>query len=326
MRTSRKALFSSFGVLIAAFVACPALAQTRPAKPLKLIIPFPPGGGSDLVGRALVDKLSPLLGQPIVVDNRPGAGANLGAEVAAKSPPDGYTLFLAVIEAHSIAVTYYKNAGYDIRRDFAPISFIAKSTSILVVAPSLPVNSLKELIALAKSKPGQLHFASSGTGGIIHLSNERFKQAAGIDIVHVPYKGTAQFLPDLMSGTIAMSLDNMPVHLPHIKAGRIRVLAIAAAERFAQLPDTPTMSEAGLPGFEAEFHYALLAPAKTPREVITRLNRDTNAALQQTELRERFAASGLRTIGGTPEAVQAAILEEVPKWAQVIKAGNIQPE
>ena len=326
MKTLRKTLYRCLGILIAAMVAYPALAQTWPVKPLKLIIPFPPGGGSDLVGRALVDKLSPLLGQPILVDNKPGAGANLGAEIAAKSPADGYTLFLAVIEAHSIAVTYYKNAGYDIRRDFAPVSFIAKSTSILVVTPGLPATTLKELIALAKTKPGQLNFASSGTGGIIHLSNERFKQAAGIDMVHVPYKGTAQFLPDLMSGTIAPSLDNIPVHLLRIKTGRIRVLAIAAAERSPQLPNVPTMSEAGLPGFEAEFHYALLAPASTPRDMIARLNRETNAALKHNELRDRFAASGLRTIGSTAEAVQAAILEEVPKWAQVIKAGNIQPE
>ncbi len=326
MRTLRSEFMFCFAVLIAAMAACPAFAQMWPAKPVKMIIPFPPGGGSDLVGRALADKLSALLGQPIVVDNKPGAGANLGAEAAAKSAPDGYTLFLAVIEAHSIAVSYYKNAGYDIRRDFAPISFIAKSTSILVVTPSLPAASLKELITIAKAKPGRLNFASSGTGGIIHLSNERFRQAAGIDIVHVPYKGTAQFLPDLMNGTIAMSLDNMPVHLPHIKAGKIRVLAIAAPERSPQLPDVPTMSEAGLPGFEAEFRYALLAPAGTPRDVIARLNRETNVALQQTELRDRFAASGLRVIGSSSEAVQAAILEEVPKWAQVIKAGNIQPE
>lgn len=316
-------LFALLGIFLFTGMAS---AQTYPSKPVRLIIPFPPGGGSDLVGRALVDKLAARLGQPMVVDNKPGAGANLGAEAAAKSAPDGYTLFLGVIEAHSIAVSYFKNAGYDIRRDFAPISFVAKSTSILVVTPSLPAASLQELIALAKAKPGQLNFASSGTGGIIHLSNERFRQAAGIDTVHVPYKGTAQFLPDLMSGTIAMSLDNMPVHVPHIKAGKIRALAIAALERSALLPEVPTMSEAGLPGFEAEFHYALLAPARTPGDIIARLNRETNAALQQPDLRDRFVANGLRVIGSSAEAVRAAILEEVPKWAQVIKAGNIRPE
>jgi tripartite-type tricarboxylate transporter receptor subunit TctC len=326
MSTWRREIGFCIATLSAVLFAFPASAQTWPAKPVRLIIPFPPGGGSDLVGRALIDKLSPRLGQPITVDNKPGAGANLGAEAAAKSAPDGYTLFLAVIEAHAIAVTYYKNAGYDIRRDFAPISFISKSTSILVVTPSLPAASLKELIALAKAKPGELSFASSGTGGIIHLGNERFKQAAGIDIVHVPYKGTAQFLPDLMSGRVAMSLDNMPVHLPHIKTGKIRVLAIAAPERSPLLPDVPTMSEAGLPGFEAEFRYALLAPARTPADIVARLNRETNAVLELPEVRDKFNGFGMRVIGSSAEAVQAAIHEEVAKWAQVIRLGNIQPE
>ena len=313
--------------------AAPAHAQTAPktaggypAKPIHLIVPFPPGGATDILARSVAERLSARLAQPVIIDNKPGAGANIGAEAAAKSIPDGYTLLMGSIASHSIALSYYRKLGYDIRRDFAPISMAGYITNVLVVTPDLPVNSVKELIALAKAKPGELNFASSGTGGLIHLTGELFKQMAGIDIVHVPYKGTALFLPDLMKGEIAMSLDTLPPHLPHIKAGKLRALAVTTRQRSPVMPALPTMAEAGLPGFESVAIYALFAPAGTPKDIVALLNREVNAVLQQSDLRDRLAAQGIEIAGSTPEAVQAVVLEEVAKWARVIKLGNIQPE
>jgi tripartite-type tricarboxylate transporter receptor subunit TctC len=316
-----------------ALLAAPAQAQTGartaagyPAKPIHLIVPFPPGGATDILARSVAERLGARLGQPIVIDNKPGAGANIGAEAAAKSAADGYTLLMGSIASHSISLSYYRKLGYDIRRDFAPISMAGYITNVLVVTPSLPVHSVKELIALAKAKPGQLNFASSGTGGLIHLTGEMFRQMAGIDIVHVPYKGTALFLPDLMKGDIAMSLDTLPPHLPHIKAGKLRALAVTTRQRSPVMPELPTMAEAGLPGFESVAIYALFAPAGTPKDIVALLNREANVVLQQPDLHDRLAAQGIEIAGSTPEAVQAVVLEEVAKWAKVIKAGNIQPE
>jgi tripartite-type tricarboxylate transporter receptor subunit TctC len=297
-----------------------------PAKPVHIIVPFPPGGATDILARSVAERLSVRLGQPVIIDNKPGAGANIGAEAAAKSAPDGYTLLMGSVASHSISLSYYRKLGYDIRRDLAPISMVGYITNVLVVSPNLPVNSVKELIALAKAKPGQLNFASSGTGGLIHLTGELFRQMAGIDIVHVPYKGTALFLPDLMKGDIAMSLDTLPPHQPHIKAGRLRALAVTTKERSPVMPDLPTMAEAGLPGFESVAIYALFAPTGTPRDIIALLNREANAVLQQADLHDRLAAQGIEIAGSTPEAVAAVVQEEVAKWARVIKQGNIQPE
>jgi tripartite-type tricarboxylate transporter receptor subunit TctC len=297
-----------------------------PAKPIHLIVPFPPGGATDILARSVAERLSARLAQPVIIDNKPGAGANIGAEAAAKSAPDGYTLLMGSVASHSISLSYYRKLGYDIRRDLTPISMAGYITNVLVVTPNLPVNSVKELIALAKAKPGQLNFASSGTGGLIHLTGELFKQMAGIDIVHVPYKGTALFLPDLMKGDIAMSLDTLPPHLPHIKAGKLRALAVTTRQRSPVMPDLPTMAEAGLPGFESVAIYALFAPAGTPKDIIALLNREANVVLQQADLRDRLAGQGIEIAGSTPEAVQAVVVEEVAKWARVIKQGNIQPE
>ena len=301
-------------------------ASGYPAKPIRMIVPFPPGGATDILARSVAERLSARLAQTVIIDNKPGAGANIGAEAAAKSAPDGYTILMGSVASHSIALSYYRKLGYDIRRDFAPISMAGYITNVLVVTPGLPVNSVKELIALAKAKPGQLNFASSGTGGLIHLTGEMFKQMAGIDIEHVPYKGTALFLPDLMKGDIAMSLDTLPPHHPHIKAGKVRALAVTTKQRSPVLPDLPTMAEAGLPGFESVAIYALFAPVGTPKDIIALLNREANVVLQQADLRERLAGQGIEIAGSTPEAVQAVVLEEVAKWEKVIKQGNIQPE
>lgn len=303
-----------------------ALEQDYPTKPIKLIVPFPPGGGSDLVARAFTEKLSVRLGKPMVVDNKPGAGANIGAEAAAKSAPDGYTLFFSAITNQAIAVSYYRKLGYDYRRDFTPISMVSHGTTALIVPASLNVTSVKELIALAKAKPGQLSFASSGVGSIVHLTGELFKQKASVDIVHVPYKGTAQFQTDLMAGTVDMTLDNLPSHLQYIKSGKLRALAVASVARSPLLPEVPTLAEAGLSGIVVSTISALLAPTGTPKDIIARLNRETNVVLQQADLREKLATQGLTIYGSSPEAVQKVIQDEIAKWAKVIKDGNIQPE
>ncbi len=323
------ALASLFAVTAVQLAHAQAPARTAggyPARPIRVIVPFPAGGATDILTRVVADKLGARLGQTIIVDNKPGAGANIGAEAAAKAPPDGYTLLMGSVSSHSIAVSYYRNLGYDFRRDLAPISMVAYVTNVLVVTPSLPVRSVPELIAYAKAHPGELNFASSGTGALIHLTGEMFKQMAAIDIVHVPYKGTALFLPDLIDGRVSMSLDTLPPHLPHIKSGKLRALAVTSAQRSPVLPDLPTVSEAALPGFESVAPYALFAPAGTPADIIALINREVNAVLLLPEVRDKLAEQGIETSGSTPEAVASIIKSEIAKWAKVIKDGNIKPE
>lgn len=324
----RRALASRAVALLSvlAFGATSAVAQNYPTKPVKMIAPYPPGGGVDTVARALGERLSPRLGQPMTVENKPGAGATIGAAELAKSAPDGYTIMLGSVLDYAIAPHFHRNLSFEMRRDFVPVVEVGFGTIGMVVAPSLGVNSLQELIALAKSKRGQLSFASSGTGGLIHLNGEMFKQMAGVDLVHVPYKGTTQFLPDLMAGRIPMSVDNVLAHLPHIKSGKVKVLAVATKQRSPLLPETPTMAEAGLPGFESATNYTIFAPTGTPAEVITMLNRETNAVLQQADFREKMLALGIVVTGGTSAAVQARVPQEIERWAKVIKAANIKTE
>ena len=318
--------------LLALIAPPPAKAQTParlasgyPAKPIHIIVPFPAGGATDILTRVVADKLGTRLGQPIIVDNKPGAGANIGAEAAAKAVPDGYTLLMGSVASHSIAVTYYRTLGYDFRRDLAPISMVGHIPNVLVVTTSLPVKTVAELIAYAKAHPGQLNFASSGTGALIHLTGEMFKQMAGIDIVHVPYKGTALFLPDLIDGRVSMSLDSMPPHLPHIKSGKLRALAVTSAKRSPVLPELPTVAET-LPGFESVAPYALFAPAGTPAEIMALLNREVNGVLLLTDVRDKLAEQGIEVSGSTPEVLAATVKTEIAKWAKVIKDGNIKPE
>ena len=297
-----------------------------PNRPVRFVVPFPPAGGVDIVARTVGEKLSPRIGQPIVIENRPGGGTTIGTEIAAKSTPDGHTLLVGPIGGAAIAQAYYRKLGYDLRTDFAPITKIGYGTIVLVVPPSLGVASVKELIALAKAKSGQLTFASSGTGALIHLTGELFKQMAGVNILHVPYKGTSQLLPDLLDGRVSMALDSMPAHLPHIKAGRLRALAIASRQRSAQLPDVPTLSEVGLTGFQSNTDYALYAPARTPKDIIALLNREMNVVLQQSDVRAKLAAQGIEVSGSSPEALHKELLEELAKWSKVIKTANINPE
>lgn len=298
--------------------------QSYPNKPLKMIAPYPPGGGVDTVARLVAERLSVRIGQTIAVENRPGAGATIGADALAKSPPDGYTIMLGSITDYAIAPHVHKNLGFDMRRDFIPVVEVAFGTVGLVVYADLPVKNLRELIAFAKANPGQLSYASSGVGGSQHLNAEMFKQMAGVDLVHVPYKGTTQFLPDLMSGRVQMSVDSMPAHLPHIKSGKVRALAVATRTRVPMLPDVPTMAEAGLPGYETATNYTLFAPTGTPADIVALLNRETNAVLQQPDVKEKLLTLGIITIGGTTESAQARVPAELTKWANVIKNGNIK--
>lgn len=301
-----------------------AWAQAYPAKPVKMIAPYPAGGGVDTVARLITERLAPRIGQAITIENRPGAGATIGADALAKSPADGYTLMLGSITDYAIAPHVHKNLGFDMRRDFIPVVEVGFGTVGLVVTADLPVKNVQELIALAKSKPGQLSYASSGIGGLQHLNAEMFKQMAGIDLVHVPYKGTTQFLPDLMAGRVPMSIDSMPAHLPHIKSGKLRALAVATRARVPMLPDVPTMAEAGLPGYETATNYTLFAPTGTPRDAVALLNRETNAVLQLPEVRDKLLGFGIIITGGSTEAAQARVTAEMAKWANVIKTGNIK--
>ncbi len=302
------------------------LAGGYPAKPIHVIVPFPAGGATDILTRVVVDKLGTRIGQTFIVDNKPGAGANIGAEAASKAQPDGYTLLMGSVASHAIAVTYYRTLGYDFRRDLAPISMVGYIPNVLVITTSLPVKTVPELIAYAKANPGKLNFASSGTGALIHLTGEMFKQMAAIDIVHVPYKGTALFLPDLIDGRVSMSLDSMPPHLPHIKSGKLRALAVTSAKRSPVLPDLPTIAEVALPGFESVAPYALFAPTGTPADIIAFLNREVNAVLLLPEVRDKLAEQGIETSGSTPDALAGTVKTEIAKWAKVIKDGNIKPE
>ena len=301
-----------------------ALAQAWPAKPIKLISPYPAGGGVDTVSRLVGERLATRLGQSVTVDNKPGAGATIGADALAKSPPDGYTLMVGSITDYAIAPHIHKNLGFEMRKDLLPAVELGYGTVVLVVNADLPAKNVAELVTLVKSKPGQLSYASSGIGGLQHLNGEMFKQMAGLDLVHVPYKGTAQFLPDLLSGRVPMSIDSLPAHLPHIRSGKTRALAVASRARSATLPEVPTMSEAGIAGYESATNYTLFAPAGTPREIIERLNREANAVLQMADVREKLASLGIVTSGGSVEAVQARIPAEIDKWARVIKSANLK--
>lgn len=299
-------------------------AQSWPGKPLALIAPYPPGGGVDTVARLVGERLAARLGQPVNVDNKPGAGATLGATALARSPADGYTLMLGSIVDYAIAPHVHKNLPFDQQRDFIPVLELGFGTVALIVNADLPARNVAELIALAKAKPGELSYASTGVGGLQHLNAEMFKQMAGIDLVHVPYKGSSQLMPDLLAGRIPLSIDSLPAHLPHLKTGKTRALAVASRNRSPLLPDVPTMAEAGLTGYETATNYTLFAPAKTPADIVAQLNRETNAVLTMPEVAEKLASLGIVITGGSTETAVARTAAEVAKWARVIRKGNLQ--
>ena len=310
--------------LLALLVALPlhALAQ-YPQRAIKLIVPFPPAGATDIVGRIVAQKLGERFGQAVVVENRPGAGGSIGSDLVAKSAPDGYTLLMATSSTHSIGPALQK-LPYDPIKDFAAITHVANVPNVLVVSPKLPVASVKELIEYAKARPGKLNFASSGIGTIVHLNGELFKMLAGVDVVHVPYKGTALSIPDLANGNVAMLFDSLASVLPHVKSGSVRPLAMNAPQRSPLLPEVPTLAEAGMPAFDRYTWFGMFAPAGTPADIVRRVQAEVAAALKAPDLRERFDAVGAEPVGSTPEAFVERIRSDAVRWAEVIRTAKVK--
>jgi tripartite-type tricarboxylate transporter receptor subunit TctC len=306
--------------------ASQALAQTYPVKPIRLVVPFPPGGSTDLMGRVLGAKFGEAFGQQVIVENRPGASGMIGNELVARATPDGYMLTMGTIGAMSVNVSLFKSVPYDATRDFAPITLTGNVENLLVVHPSLPVKNVKDLIALAASKPGSLIFASSGTGNAPHLAGELFNQLAKVKMVHLPYKGGGPAMIDLVAGQVSLSFASMPSSLPFAKSGKLRAIAVGGAKRSTATPDTPTVAESGLPGFEVTDWQGLLAPAKTPATIVERLNRETVRILAERDVRERLAAAGLQVVTNTPKEFADFIRTEIDKWGRVIRSAGIQPE
>jgi tripartite-type tricarboxylate transporter receptor subunit TctC len=307
---------------LAAASAAPAFgaaAESYPSRPIRLIIPFPPGGGTDIMGRTLAAKLGSSFGVQVIADNRGGAGGIIGTETAVKATPDGYTLMIGSVSTISINPSLYKKLPFDPVKDLAPISLMASTPSALVVTTSLPVDSAKALIALAKSKPGHLTFASAGSGTSHHLGGELLKLTTGIDIVHVPYKGTAPAVTDLVSGQVSMMIANIPSVMPMIKAGRVKALAVTSLQRSPQLPELPTVAESGVPGFEVIVWYGVFAPAATPPALISRLNTEVRKIVAMPDVKERLAGEGAEAIGSTPQEFSKRIKDDLEKWAKVVK-------
>jgi len=301
-------------------------AQDYPAKPIRLVVPFPPGGGNDTIARLMGQKLAPVLGQQVLVDNRPGAGGTIGAELAAKSPPDGYTLFLAGVASHGINPNLRKQLPYDPVRDFSGVSLIASAPLLVVVHPSLPATSVKQLVALAKARPGAINFASNGTGGSSHLAAELFMMMTGTALVHIPYKGLSLALTDLLSGQVQLMFSSAVAMLPQVKAGKLRAIAMTGAKRSQAIPDIPTVAEAGVPGYETGSWYGIVAPAKTPRPVIERLSREIAAATRSAEISGRLVDEAVIPIGSTAEEFDAHIRRELARWAKVIAKARISED
>ncbi len=307
-------------ILIAGIAAGAAHAQNFPSKPIRMIVPFTPSGSTDVIARVIAQKIGETMGVQVIIDNRPGAGGNIGVELAAKSPPDGYTLVMGHIGTMAVNPSLYKRLPYDPLRDFAPVALVALVPNLLAVHPALPVKNVKELIALARANPGKLNYGSSGAGGTPYLACEYFKLAAKLDITHVPYKGAAPMAADLAGGQVEMTITGIPSLLPFVKANRVRVLAVTTAQRIAFMPEVPTVAEAALPGFEAISWYGVLAPAATPKEIVARINREIGKAVANPDTAERLAAEGANPSAGSPEQFGSFIRSEILRWGKVIKA------
>ena len=316
-------------ILLAAIAAAHAHAQAPagnyPNKQIRVIVPFPAGGPTDAIARAIGQKLNETWGQPVIVDNRPGAGGNIGTELAAKSPADGYTLFIGTV-ANAINQSLFAKLPFDFVRDFAPVTQNYVTGLILAVHPSLPAHSVKELIALAKAHPGELSYASSGVGGTPHLAGELFGAMAGVKMVHVPYKGSAPAMADLLGGHIQLTFDNMLTVLPQVKAGKLRGLAVTMTTRSPLAPELPTVAEAGLKGFEVKSWNGVVVPTGTPKEIIVRLNGEIVRILRQPDLREKFLVQGVELVPTTPEEFGAFIKQDIAKWAKVIQMSGARAE
>ena len=299
-----------------------AHAQQYPAKPIRLVVPFPAGGATDIFARAVSQKLGEKLGTTVIVDNKPGAGGTIGSDLAAKAPADGYTLLLSTTSTHSIAPSFGTRLPYDAVADFTPIAHVGNAPSIMLVPNSSPAKTVKEWVEYARKNPGKLNYASSGNGTVVHLGTEYFKAQAGLFLVHIPYRGTALAIPDLVSGKVDVLFDSLPSGLPHVKEGRLRALGITSLKRSALLPDLPAISET-VPGYESVTWFGVYGPRGLPPEIVTRVNQAVNAALAEPDLRDRFARLGAETTGGTPQAFAATVKAESAKWKKVISERKI---
>jgi len=303
-----------------------AVAQSYPVKPIRVVVPFGAGSNTDILARTMAVRVTESWGQQVIVDNRPGAGGNIGADLVAKAPPDGYTIVLGAASVLAINQSLYSTMPYDSATAFAPITNMVKTTNVLIVNPSLPVKSVKDLITYGKANPGKLTFASAGAGGTIHLSGELFKSMTGVEMVHIAYKSSPLAQIDIISGQVHLMFDAMPTALPQVKAGKLRALAVTTAKRSSQLPDLPTIAEAGVPGFEASGWFGFAAPAGTPRAVVRKLNTELVRILNLPEVKERLIGLGAEPVGDTPEEFAAFIRAEAAKWGKVIKALNLKIE
>lgn len=296
-------------------------AQSYPAKPVRVVVPYPPGGPTDIVARVLFQQVSESTGQQFLIDNRAGAGGNIGAEAVAKAPADGYTLLIGTT-AHAINMSLFKALNYDVQKDLAPVSLLTQGPLVLVTHPQFPANSVKELIDMAKAKPGGLNFASSGNGQSTHLSAELFNSMAGTKMVHVPYKGSAPALSDLMSGQVGIMFDTTLSAMPFVKAGKLKALGVTSPQRTPAAPEVPTIAESGLPGYEVFAWNGVLVPAGTPKAIIAQLNEEIRKAMQLPQVREKFSAQGFAASWNTPDQFGAFVRNEVDKWARTVKASG----
>lgn len=310
-------------LLTLALAAGSALAQTYPDKPIRLVVPFAPGGATDVLARTLADKFTETWGRQVVVDNRTGAGGTIGADAVAKAAPDGYTLLMGAIGTNAVNAFIMQKMPYDTARDFAPIIHVARVPMLLVVHPSLPVKSVKDLLALAAAQPGKLNFASGGVGASQHLAGEMFKSMTGANMVHIAYKGAAASVNDVLAGQAQLTFGDMVAYLPHAKAGRVRPLAVTTAKRSAAVPDLPTVAEAGVPGYEATAWYGLFAPAGTPVEIVNKLNAESARILRTPEVANRVAALGAEPVAGTPAEFGEFIRNEMSRWSKVVRSAGI---
>jgi tripartite-type tricarboxylate transporter receptor subunit TctC len=310
-------------LIAAVFVAGTAAAQTYPTRPIRMVVPFPAGGPTDIVGRTMAQKMSELLGQQVIVDNRGGAGGIIGTEQVAKAAPDGYTMLMGTIGGIAVAMSLQPNRGYDTLRDFAPITQSVTVTNILVLHPSVPAKNVKELLAIAKSKKGGLNYASSGAGTVTHLAGELFKLMGKVDITHVPFKGGAPALTALLSGEVDMSYENSLVVLPHVKSGKVKALAVTGQKRSRLMPELPTIAET-LPGYNASGWYGLFVPAATPKPVVTRLASESIKVLKMHDVIERLSSQGAEPVGSTPEEFGAYVRSEIDKWANLVKVAHMK--
>lgn len=309
------------------FSACSlsALAQSYPARPIRIIVPFPPAGAADLLSRLVGQKLTEAWGQQIVVDNRPGAGGNIGAELTAKSAPDGYTLIMAPTTTYAVGMAAYVKLNWSLEKDLVPVAMVANVPHILVAHPSLPVKNVKDLIALGKARPGELNFASQGNGTLSHLEQELLKQLGGFKATHIPYKGSVPGLADLIPGNVQLFFDSIPSSAPYVKSGRLKGIGVASSQRSPALPDLPALNES-LKDFEADSLFGFMAPAGTPRDIVLKFNAEVQKTLSAPELKEKLLAQGGFTQGGTPEQMADMIRKDLAKWGKVVRTANVKIE